>query len=163
MLYLLSDMGNDVESPWKEGVDISIENMGDADFERRTDYISLQDSTGEVPAMAHALEDEWGISKNKAADRVVRMYLAKLIDENNLHDLREKYDVTTLIPPQGWTEQIEPLNLDYQIRANSNLNISVPPTVRDMVDELVDDDNIDVSSPADFLRRSITWLVQGEQ
>lgn len=160
-MYILKSMGDEVEAPWKEGTDLDIEDMGDADFERRSDYLSVQDSSGEIPAMANTLSEEWGVSKAVAADRVSRMYLAHLIDEHDL-DYREKYDVVTLIPPQGWTEQIEPLDLDYKITVTTNLNISVPPTVRDMVDDIVDNEDTEITSAADFLRQSILWIYEDE-
>jgi len=114
-----------------------------------------------------------------ATDRVVRMYLAHLLDKNNMGHLRGDYDVTTLIPPAGWTEQVEPLDLEYSGN-QPTLTTSVPPTVRDMIDEVVRisseeesdtvvsshgeeyevESNVDISSPADFLRQAVYWIVK---
>jgi hypothetical protein len=150
-------MSSDVDDPWTKSVNIPIEDRGDADFERRTTTLSLQDTSGDPRAIAEALADEWDVSKNVATDRVVRMYLTHLLDKNNMGHLRGDYDVTTLIPPAGWTDQVEPLDLEYSGN-QPTLTTSVPPTVKDMIDDVLESD-VDISSPADFLRQAVYWVV----
>jgi len=153
-------MADSVEEPWKSDMDLDIGDMGDADFERRTSTLSLQDTSGDPRAIAEALSEEWEISKNMATDRVVRLYLTHIIDQHGLEHLYDDYDVAVLIPPTDF--EVEKVDIEYD-GDTPTLTTSIPPTVKDMIDDLVEDDDIDVSSPADFLRQSVYWITSDEK
>jgi len=150
-------MGENVNTPWAGEVD-HVDDMGDADFERRSDYLSLQEASGKGPGIAVALAEEWDISEAKAADRAVRLFLAHLLDIHEFPNAREEHDIKILIPPSGWVANFESLNIQYSPQ-ESSLSISVPPTVRELVEFVVESDEITIDSKADFLRTALYWIV----
>jgi hypothetical protein len=146
---------------WRADMDVGVADMGNADFENRTESVSVWDTDGTYRACSQSLADHWGTTVPKAIDRALRLYLAKLIDDGEFDVTREYYEVVTLIPPHGWVdEHIDPpLVTDVPEIKDGDGSVvpSVPPTVSEMIDTAVERGVFE--SRTEFARTTLGWLV----
>ena len=154
-------MPDDIDKLWAENVNVA--KMKNADFERRTAKLSLYDSSGEIHALLSSMVDHYRMNRSEMVDQAIRIYLAHLIDTHDeLSDLRDKYEITVLIPPNGWKVEHPHFGVSSSDEKGP-IPLSLPPTVEDMMMEVIDGDVIGISQKSDFANRAVRWMNRGEE
>lgn len=130
---------------WIYGVE-DVATMRAPDFEGRTKTIHIRSATVEQLALADALAEAHDLDASAACDRALRCLVAHVIDTHQeLSGTRERANVTTLVPRRGWVAdhrgQVGVVNIEPRHRRGhskgNRLTTTVPPTVRDLIDETV--------------------------
>jgi hypothetical protein len=156
-------MSESVDDPWRSNVDVR--DMSDTDFERRSDTISLYNREGHIESLLESLSEVYDLSIAEAADRAVRLYLAHLMDTDQISaDLREKYDVTALVPPRGWVKDFEPVGIETTTDEGRDvISVSLPPTVKEMIEDVGDSDDMEeLRNNSNVAVAAIKWVAGDE-
>lgn len=97
----------DITDPWEDAVDIR--EYTPRDFSGRNGSISAYDQGGWLQGAADAIAEYEGVeNRSSAIDRVVRYYLAAVIDETGNTDRRAAVETAVQIPPVGWVDANDP-------------------------------------------------------
>jgi len=144
-----------IRNVWSEDVDVT--EMGDADFESRNTGRPASDMEGVIGPIAETLSDHWDLSVNETMDAVVRIYIAHLIDSGQLAVSREDWDIGYLIPPEGWTEELDRPLFEVDIDGEKNKHtLSLPQTVDDLIGVAYEDGIVE--NKAQLVVMAHEWL-----
>lgn len=127
----------ELEEDWSDPY--TIEEMSNGDFERRSNGIGIRDTKGKLRPLIDHLKDEWGMNDSKTIDKALRIYIAHLSNENSL-DIRDEFNVVTMIPSAEWVEDFERFDVDVGDGDYEKYYSSTTPTVMEMVDWLIEND-----------------------
>lgn len=157
-------MSDDLMEIWADGVDV--EEWTPTDLtEMRTDGTSVVSDDNQLYQYAYRLKDHLGLQNlSLTLDYTIRVYLAYCMDTGHIPDLRETYGVKYLIPPPGWVsdQSYEELRMMYDVDEDVGMaiNVSLPPSVKEMLDDAVEDGNW--ATVTDFAEDALTFLTEGE-
>jgi hypothetical protein len=159
---IYTGMNETVDEPWSDGIDISM--AGDAYFAPRTTSMSVYADTEEIEAIAEGIRQYYDLdTRAEAYDRAARMYLAHVLDENEeLSDIRERFDAAGAIPPMGWMASferpnIEPAEGDY---STGSIIPKTVATIKEMIVAVVESEYSGFDSESDFVKSAIRWLAK---
>lgn len=124
--------------PWEEAV--TAEEMTAADFQSRNETLMIHDKNGKIRALCQSLAQQEELDTPSAAgDRALRVYLAHSIDDGEIPDYREEFDINVLLPPEKWTQRNRLPSASPQriVDYDEPLNISIPPVLKSICQDLV--------------------------
>ncbi|WP_148859304.1 helix-turn-helix domain-containing protein [Natronococcus pandeyae] len=136
-----------------------VDEMGDADFERRTIPTTVYDKNREANGIANALGSHWDLDTSAAVDRAIRIYIVYVSNEKST-SVRKKWDVQTLVPPLEFVETYNPPAVTYK-EGDKSIPFSTTTTVLDMIEWLIKKDVAENQSQ--FVVQALQWFTETKQ
>lgn len=138
---------DDIAAVWDDTDPDDVTSYTDRDltFSRRWST-RLYDPSGEYRVKATAIADHYELEGVSAGiDLATRVGIAVMIDNNEALVTRDDYDINYMIPPRGWVQTNVRGSIEYDDPQTDEeyIQISMPPTCRDISEEMVEQGTIE--------------------
>lgn len=132
-----------MKRPWTEGVDVTEYTHRDLE-ERRSKTSGISDSSFALHRDLEGIRRHYGFDNlSETVDFLLRIELARLIDDYEVSFSREDYGIAYMIPSVGWYEEnIDPIESPSDVETDfeeRSIPYSTTPTVFEMTKAAVEE------------------------